>query len=79
MSRTTYTIEHRPYGRGIIEQPRMGMSYKAACEHLTCSGVEIGGRYGNTPARYFPYNPKTDESGDWHGGDDGVYRVTRVD
>lgn len=78
MALTTYTIEHRPYGRGVTEQVAMGLSYKAACIHLTTRGVAVGGRYGNAPAREHAYDPSTDPSGDWHGGDDGVYRVTRV-
>ena len=78
---TTYTIEHRPYpGSRVAAEPvRMGMNYKAACEHLAMRGVEIGGRYRSVGARKHAYDPKDDASGDWHGGDDGVYRVTRID
>ena len=77
---STYTIEHRPYpgSRIAAEQPMMQLSYKAACESLKVRGVEIGGRYRTDGASRHAYDPKTDASGDWHGGDDGTYRVTRV-
>ena len=76
-----YTIEHRPYpGSRVAAEPvRMGMNYKAACEHLAMCGVEVGGRYRSVGASKYAYDPRTGTSGDWHGGDDGVYRVTRID
>ena len=78
---TKYTIEHRPYpGSRVAAEPvRMGMNYRAACEHLVVRGVEIGGRYRSVGALDTAYDPRFDASGDWHGGDDGVYRVTRID